>query len=202
MTVRVSQKIVEGSRSRIQNFEGLVIAVNGSRGVNRTFTVRRIIDNIGVEKVFPLAGKTITKIEVIKQAKVRRAKLYHARELRGKAARMKENYIRKVIHEVVDPKSKKAKKSDEEAPAAEQSEKKVGNEDVRSAKNETKPKPEEAKSDTSKTENSTAAAPKSETPPDAPAAKPEEAKTPSPADEPKKEESATASDVPKESKSE
>ena len=97
MSVKVSQKIKEGEKERVQNFEGLVIAVNGGKGASGTFTVRKIVGKIGVEKVFPLHSSTISKIEVIKKAKVRRSKLYYMRELRGKAARMSETHVRKVV---------------------------------------------------------------------------------------------------------
>ena len=95
MTVKVSQKIREGDKERLQNFEGLVIAVNGS-GINETFTVRRIVGGIGVEKIFPIHSKNVVKIEILKKAKVRRSKLYFMRNLRGKAARMSETHIREV----------------------------------------------------------------------------------------------------------
>lgn len=92
-TVRVHQKIKEGSKERIQIFEGLVIKVSGDLGANRTFTVRRVVEGIGVEKIFPLYSKTIAKIEVTKKAKIRRAKLYHMRERFGKSARLKEDFV-------------------------------------------------------------------------------------------------------------
>ncbi len=99
MSVRVSQKIKEGEKERVQNFEGLVISTNGGIGANATFTVRKIFSGIGVEKVFPLHSKNIVKIEVLKKAKVRRSKLYYMRDLRGKAARMNETHIHEIIHD-------------------------------------------------------------------------------------------------------
>jgi large subunit ribosomal protein L19 len=114
MTVKVSQKIREGEKERIQNFEGLVLAVNGGVGVAGTFTVRKIFDGIGVEKVFPLHGKNIVKIEVLKKAKVRRSKLYYMRELRGKAARMSETHVRSVVHDEEADKKAAAKAKQEE----------------------------------------------------------------------------------------
>lgn len=88
-TVRVHVKIVEGDKFRIQIFEGLVIA--RKHGASReTFTVRKISAGYGVERVFPLHAPVIDKIEVIRSGKVRRAKLYFLRNLRGKAARLKE----------------------------------------------------------------------------------------------------------------
>jgi len=87
--VAVDVRVVEGDRTRVQTFEGDVIAMSGS-GVNRTFTVRKISGGIGVERIFPLHSPNINKIRVIRAGKVRRAKLYYLRQLRGKAARIKE----------------------------------------------------------------------------------------------------------------
>ena len=88
-TVRVYNKIVEGTRERIQTFEGVVIARKNSR-VRETFTVRRVSFGVGVEKIFPLHSPRIDKIEVVKRGKVRRAKLYYLKDLTGKAAKIKE----------------------------------------------------------------------------------------------------------------
>ena len=88
-TVRVHLKVREGDKERIQVFEGVVIAKRGS-GTRATFTVRKISFGIGVERIFPLHSKMIEKIEVKRKAKVRRAKLYYLRKLKGKAARLKE----------------------------------------------------------------------------------------------------------------
>jgi large subunit ribosomal protein L19 len=85
-TVKVHYKIIEGDKSRVQPFEGIVISKKGV-GASKTFTVRRIgADNIGVERIFPLYSPNIEKIEVISYGKVRRAKLYYLRERVGKAA--------------------------------------------------------------------------------------------------------------------
>ena len=88
-TVRVHAKIVEGSRERIQMFEGVVIGRQGT-GVRETFTVRRISYGIGVERMFPVHSPRIEKIDVLRKGIVRRAKLYYLRTLTGKAARIKE----------------------------------------------------------------------------------------------------------------
>ncbi|MBM7854370.1 large subunit ribosomal protein L19 [Desulfohalotomaculum tongense] len=88
-TVRVHQKVVEGNRERIQVFEGVVIRRRGS-GLSETFTVRRVSYGVGVERTFPLHSKKVDKIEVIRRGRVRRARLYYLRNLRGKAARIKE----------------------------------------------------------------------------------------------------------------
>ena len=87
--VAVDVKVVEGDRARVQTFEGDVIAMSGS-GINRTFTVRKISQGIGVERIFPLHSPNINKIRLVRAGKVRRAKLYYLRELRGRAARIKE----------------------------------------------------------------------------------------------------------------
>ena len=89
-TVRVHIKVKEGSRERIQVFEGTVIAKKHG-GVEESFTVRRISYGVGVEKVFPLHAPTIEKVETIRRGKVRRAKLYYLRDRVGKAAKVKED---------------------------------------------------------------------------------------------------------------
>lgn len=88
-TVRLHVRIVEGSRERIQLFEGVVIKRRGG-GISETFTVRKISYGVGVERTFPVHTPKIEKIDVIRRGKVRRAKLYYLRSLRGKAARIKE----------------------------------------------------------------------------------------------------------------
>lgn len=89
-TVKVHQKIKEGDKHRIQVYEGLVIAVNHGHGASKTMTVRKVVEGIGVEKIFPINSPNIAKIEVVKIGKVRRAKLYYMRTVTGKAARLKE----------------------------------------------------------------------------------------------------------------
>ncbi|WP_432359377.1 50S ribosomal protein L19 [Sporosarcina sp. UB5] len=88
-TVRLHVKIVEGTRERIQIFEGVVIKRRGG-GISETFTVRKISNGVGVERTFPVHTPKIAKLEVTRRGKVRRAKLYYLRNLRGKAARIKE----------------------------------------------------------------------------------------------------------------
>ena len=92
-TVRVHQRIKEGEKERVQIFEGLIIKMNGGKGVGGTITVRKISDGIGVEKIFPIHSSNVVKIEVKKIAKVRRSKLYYMRELSGKSARLKEKQV-------------------------------------------------------------------------------------------------------------
>jgi large subunit ribosomal protein L19 len=88
-TVKVHVKVVEGNRSRVQVFQGVVIRVQGS-GIGRTFTVRKVSFGVGVERTFPVHSPIFEKIEVVTRGDVRRAKLYYLRNLRGKAAKIKE----------------------------------------------------------------------------------------------------------------
>jgi large subunit ribosomal protein L19 len=88
-TLKVYVKVTEGNRSRIQVFQGVVIRRQGG-GVRETFTVRKISYGVGVERTFPVHTPAIDKIEVVTRGRVRRAKLYYLRELRGKAARIRE----------------------------------------------------------------------------------------------------------------
>ena len=88
-SVKVHVKVVEGNRSRVQVFQGVVIRVQGS-GIGRTFTVRKVSFGVGVERTFPLHSPIFEQIEVVTRGDVRRAKLYYLRNLRGKAAKIKE----------------------------------------------------------------------------------------------------------------
>ncbi|TIC88138.1 50S ribosomal protein L19 [Nocardioides sp. GY 10113] len=88
-TVKVHVKVVEGNRSRVQVFQGVVIRMHGA-GIGRTFTVRKVSFGVGVERTFPLHSPIFETIEVVTRGDVRRAKLYYLRNLRGKAAKIKE----------------------------------------------------------------------------------------------------------------
>ncbi|MEW6696204.1 MAG: 50S ribosomal protein L19 [Bacillota bacterium] len=88
-TVKVNYKVIEGNRERIQVFEGIVIRRRGG-GLSETFTVRRVSYGVGVERTFPLHAPKIDSIQVVRRGKVRRARLYYLRALRGKKARIKE----------------------------------------------------------------------------------------------------------------
>ena len=88
-TVRVWVKVVEGSRERLQAFEGAVISMRNC-GIRETFTVRRVSYGIGVERTFPMHSPRVDHVEIIRSGKVRRAKLYYLRNLQGKAAKLKE----------------------------------------------------------------------------------------------------------------
>ena len=93
-TVRVYVKVVEGNRERLQNFEGVVIKMQGG-GIRKTFTVRRISYGVGVERTFPYHSPRIGRIEVVRHGVVRRAKLNYLRERTGKAAKIKERIVTK-----------------------------------------------------------------------------------------------------------
>lgn len=86
--INVHFRVIEGDKERIQQFEGDVISIRGS-GVDQTFTVRKISDGVGVERIFPMHSPRIAKIEIVREGKVRRAKLYYLRKLSGKAAKIK-----------------------------------------------------------------------------------------------------------------
>ena len=87
--LKVHVRVIEGNKSRIQVFQGIVIARQGS-GVRETFTVRKLSYGVGVERIFPIHAPVIEKIELVRKGEVRRAKLYYLRDLRGKAAKIRE----------------------------------------------------------------------------------------------------------------
>jgi large subunit ribosomal protein L19 len=89
-TLRVGYKVVEGTRARVQAYEGVCIARKGGKGIGASFTVRKISFGEGVERVFPLHSPNIASIEVVRRGRVRRAKLYYLRTRRGKSARIAE----------------------------------------------------------------------------------------------------------------
>ena len=89
-TISVGYRVIEGSRSRIQSFDGVVIKISSGHGLDKTFTVRKISGGIGVERIFPFHSPNIESIKVLKEGKVRRAKLYYLRSRKGKATRIKE----------------------------------------------------------------------------------------------------------------
>ena len=88
-TVRVHVRVIEGEKERIQLYEGVVIAIQNA-GASRSFTVRKISNSVGVERIFPFASPRIARVELVREGRVRRAKLYYLRGLRGKAARIQE----------------------------------------------------------------------------------------------------------------
>ena len=91
--IKVHVRVIEGDKERIQPFEGNVISIKGS-GLSRTFTVRKISSGVGVERIFPINSPKIAKVEMIREGKVRRAKLFYLRNLSGKAARIKDKNAR------------------------------------------------------------------------------------------------------------
>jgi large subunit ribosomal protein L19 len=107
-TVRVNVKVIEGTRTRVQAYEGVVIARNGG-GLNESFTVRKISYGEGVERVFPMYSPMIESLDVVRRGKVRRAKLYYLRDLRGKSAR---------IFEATNARARKLNEAAKAGPAA------------------------------------------------------------------------------------
>ncbi|MEE8126921.1 MAG: 50S ribosomal protein L19 [Nitrospinaceae bacterium] len=107
-SVRVHFRIVEGSKERVQVVEGIVIKMRGSQN-RKTVTVRKVSFGVGVERIFPLHSPRVEKVEVVKHSKVRRAKLYYLRELRGKAARLKEVRVQSTKTKKKSKKKSKAK---------------------------------------------------------------------------------------------
>ncbi len=95
-TLRVNVKVKEGDKERIQAFEGVCIARRGS-GVSESFTVRKISNGVGVERIFPVHSPMIGDIQVVRRGRVRKAKLYYLRQLVGKATRIKEKKVRVVV---------------------------------------------------------------------------------------------------------
>ena len=93
-TITVSYKIKEGNKERIQQYRGVVIRISG-HGTKKRFTVRKIADGVGVERIFPMESPFIEKVEINKNGRVRRAKLYYLRNLTGKAARIKDRKVTK-----------------------------------------------------------------------------------------------------------
>ena len=88
-TIRVQVKVIEGEKERLQAFQGVVIGRRGS-GIRASFTVRKVSDGVGVERIFPLHSPSISKIEVLRRGAVRRSKIYYLSDLKGKSARIKE----------------------------------------------------------------------------------------------------------------
>ncbi|NMB80908.1 MAG: 50S ribosomal protein L19 [Ignavibacteria bacterium] len=91
--IRVHVRVIEGDKERIQPYEGDVINIRGN-GLNKTFTVRKIASGVGVERIFSYNSPKISKVEIIREGKVRRAKLFYLRELSGKAARIKDKRVK------------------------------------------------------------------------------------------------------------
>lgn len=118
-TVKVYYKIKEGDRERIQPFEGVVIRIRGS-GADKTFTLRKESYGVGIERIFPYYSPNIEKIEIVKIGKVRRAKLYFLRELKGKIAQRKIKEIKKWEYEAMQRRKEEARRQREEEAKAEE----------------------------------------------------------------------------------
>ncbi len=131
-TLNVHVRIIEGDKERIQVYQGVLIAIKG-RGINRTITVRRIVANEGVERVFPLHSPRIAKIEVVRRGDARRAKLYYLRERVGKSRRLRDQ--RRGLHhlQVEDKKPAKPTVAEEPVPESTESEAVAGEETVSAA---------------------------------------------------------------------
>lgn len=96
-TIKVHQKIKEGDKDRIQIFEGLVIAKKHGKGINSNITVRKVVDGVGVERIFPTNSPAIEKIEIVRSSKVKRSKLYYLRTAKGKRAKLKNKDLAQAI---------------------------------------------------------------------------------------------------------
>jgi len=105
-TVKVSQKITEGDKTRIQAFEGLVLAVKHGKEAGATFTVRKVASGVGVEKIFPLYSPMIEKIELVRRAKVRRAKLYYIRDKANREIKRQMRNLRTIKPEAEEVETK------------------------------------------------------------------------------------------------
>jgi large subunit ribosomal protein L19 len=141
-TVRIHQRIKEGEKERIQVFEGIIIKKNNGTGVNGTITVRKVVDGIGVERVFAIHSPLIAKVEITKQAKVRRSKLYFLRDRTGKAARLRTTLLE---GQVFEPTSAVEAPAEEEAAESPAEEVKSENEEVKKDEATEKAPAEEAK---------------------------------------------------------
>jgi len=119
-TVSVHQRIKEGEKERIQIFEGLIIKVGSGHGVDKTITVRKIVQGIGVEKIFPVYSTNVQKIEIKKKSKVRRGKLYYMRERFGKSAKLKESFVsNKEVEQSIEELAEQKRLEDEKKAAEE-----------------------------------------------------------------------------------
>ena len=171
-TVRVRQKVVEGEKSRIQVFQGVVIRIHNA-GAGTNFTVRRVTSGVGVERTFPIYSPMIDGVEVVRHGKVRRAKLYYLRGLSSRASRIKEKRIEKIGEEITpsEPTAETAETVAAEAVTTEAAQtgeqpQAASSEATPPAKTEA-PKAEAPKVEVPKTEAPKAEAPKAEAPKEA-----------------------------------
>jgi large subunit ribosomal protein L19 len=117
--VKIHLKIKEGGKERVQMFEGIVVGIKGKQSSSPTITVRKISHGVGVEMILPILSKNVQKIELVKKAKVRRAKLYYIRDLTAKKSRMKYKEIKEFIKEETPVVEENKKEEKEEAKEAE-----------------------------------------------------------------------------------
>lgn len=117
-TVRVQQKIREGGKERLQAFEGIIIKISSGSGVSKTITVRKVVDGIGVEKIFPIHSPNVAKIDITKKSKVRRAKLYYLRDMSRGNTKLSEVHTGEDSKHKSKPKSEAASKKEKVAKAA------------------------------------------------------------------------------------
>ena len=120
-TIKVTQKIKEGDKERLASFEGLVLACKHGKGITATFTVRRVVDGVGVERIFPLHSPVISKIEVMRRSKVRRAKLYYIREKAAREVRRKMKSLRNEAEKTGAVPQEEVATSEEKIPATAES---------------------------------------------------------------------------------
>ncbi|MDP2676819.1 MAG: 50S ribosomal protein L19 [bacterium] len=113
-TIRVWQRVKEGNKTRLQAFEGLILARKHGSEPGGTFTVRKVVGGIGVERIFPLYSPTIEKIELVRRSKVRRAKLYYIREKAARAARKKMKQMRVVEETILEKAEEKPEEASDE----------------------------------------------------------------------------------------
>ena len=113
-TIKVHQKIKEGDKERIQIFEGIVIARKHGKGISSMITVRKIVDGVGVERIFPIHSTSVAKMEIVRSGKVRRSKLYYLRTAKGKKSRLKR---KEFIEAIGEPISQETPQIEVETPA-------------------------------------------------------------------------------------
>lgn len=138
-TIKVHQKIKEGDKERVQVFEGIVVGIRGGKGMDGTFTVRKVSEGIGVEKIFPIHLPSVEKIEIIKTAKARQAKLYY---LRDKEIKMKEAKEKHEKHLKKEEELAERRRQEQEAAAKKDAEEKAAKEAAEKAKQEAEQKAE------------------------------------------------------------
>ncbi len=144
-TVKVYQKISEGEKERVQMFQGLVIRVSAGAGVDKTFTVRKVVEGVGVEKIFPMHTPTIEKVVIVKQGKVRRSKLYYMRDLQGKSTRLRETELAQAVMDESEPVKEEKMEEVKEEPKEEVVDEEVAQVEAELAAAEEAPTEEEQK---------------------------------------------------------